>query len=216
MNAPIHDPSACETQPPPPMPRMSKRDDSPRLMPSPGPESRYWRARAALEQPRRMTRDEWFACTDPYALVAELRADGCEPLKRGEDSDGACRTPGCCGVPMLTCDEIREEWEGPEPTLTEQLTASVAIAEAVARIAELPSRSYDPSAAACPCGGDESERLDDGESVLDLAIAIPLRRVRCCSVRCAAVELLCELHPTQDQSAATVERVMGMIERGAL
>lgn len=58
-----------------------------------------------------MTRADWFACTDARVLLDYVRRE--YGARWGEDSDGICCSPGCCGTPLPTCDEIREEWEAP-------------------------------------------------------------------------------------------------------
>lgn len=73
------------TQPPPPMPALSPRDDSPRAFTRPGPDSRYWRARspasllgelaasvAISDAIERIELDQWFA--DEPVPVCECEA----------------------------------------------------------------------------------------------------------------------------------------------
>ncbi len=54
-----------------------------------------------------LTEQEWYDTEDPYDLVDALYYDKQYPFACTDTDARACVTPGCCGNPMLTCDEIR-------------------------------------------------------------------------------------------------------------
>ena len=69
-------------------------------------------SRRALEFAQTLVQMNTVSANSNLALIDFVRDE--YGARWGEDSDGTCRAPGCCGTPMPTCDEIRAEWEAPE------------------------------------------------------------------------------------------------------
>jgi len=87
------------------------------------------------------------------------------------------------------------------PTLAEQLEASCALARAVKRI-EVIEGDHFLSGEQCACDND----LVCFAEVYRVTTAIPLCAQTLCSTECAALALLWDLEPAQDQSPPTVAR----------
>lgn len=97
-----------------------------------------------------------------------------------------------------------------EPTLAEQLEASIAIAAAAERI-EVIETCY--AYGKCACDEPLIAREVECAEVYRVTTAIPYRAQTLCSLSCAAYALLWDLHPTQDQSDETRDRTIALIER---
>lgn len=196
-----HDASTAPTVPPPPMPRMSARDDSPRLVTRPGADSRYHRARAgvvALEDGRAQVRANMLAAAEP-----ESDCERCDDTGRhGANVDGADVEVFCgqCDLGVRLEDDYLEsnglsringtKRHAPEPSLAAQLAGSLELLAAIERVDVVAGHTL-AARTCCPCGASLTrccrvERADDYAQCSEVYV---LDGRAFCSLECLACEL---------------------------